>query len=151
MAGVELGLKVSWLICSAPCVRSSPKTATCGRCATGWSGIPRGATYEARLELGDRAAQALAAKRDQEADELVAALEHQAVGVRRNDPISELMVLNAAFLVERRGPRRSRPWCEDLDHAMQGAAEFHARRAPAAYNFVGLDSREQAQAREGEG
>ena len=99
---------------------------------------PAAATYEARLQLGERAGQALTAKRKQEADDLAGALEPHVVDIRRNDPVSELMVLNAAFLVDR-------PRIEPFEAAVQGLDRVHAGRLGFVlagplppYNFVRL-------------
>ena len=99
---------------------------------------PGAATYQARLQLGERAGEALTAKRKKEANELAGALEPHVVDIRRNDPISELMVLNAAFLVDR-------PRVEPFEAAVQSLDRVHAGRfgfvlaGPLPpYNFVGL-------------
>lgn len=100
---------------------------------------PAAVTYEARIGLGGRAAQLLEAKRAQEADELVSALEPQAVGVSRSDPISESMVLNAAFLVERKRADAFEAAVGDLDHASGGRLGFVLAGPLPPYSFVGLD------------
>ncbi len=145
---VELGLKVSWTdlqrVFREIVAADRDLRALRDRLAK----HPRAVTHEARLELGGRAAQALAAKREGEADELVAALEPQAVSVRRNDPISELMVLNAAFLVDRRRTEAFEAAVEDLDRANGGRLGFLLAGPLPPYNFVGLngavDERKQA-------
>lgn len=100
---------------------------------------PRAATHDARLELGGRAARALVAKVAGEADELVAALEPQAVSVCQKDPISELMVLNAAFLVDRRRTETFEATVQELDRANGGRLDFLLAGPLPPYNFVGLD------------
>ena len=99
---------------------------------------PAAATYEARLELGERAARILAAKREQEADELAGVLEPHAVDIRRNDPVSELMVLNAAFLVDRLRIECFEAAVQDLDRAHEGRLGFVLAGPLPPYNFVGL-------------
>lgn len=99
---------------------------------------PTAVTYEARIELGGRAAQLLEAKRAQEADELVSVLELQAVSVCRSDPVSEFMVLNAAFLVERTQIEAFEAAVRDLDRAGGGRLGFGLAGPLPPYNFVGL-------------
>ena len=136
---VELGLKVSWLdlqrvLCEVVAADRDLRTLR-DRLAR----HPTRATYEARLELGGLAAQMLAAKREQEADEIVAALEHQAVDVCRNDPISELMVLNAAFLVERQWTGAFEAAVEKLDRGCGGRLGFMLAGPLPPYSFVGIN------------
>ena len=135
---VELGLKVSWTdlqrVFQEVVAGDRDLRALRDRMAR----HPGSATYEARIDLGDRAAKVLAAKRTQEADELVAALEPQVAGVRRNDPISELMVLNAAFLVERGRTEAFDALVRELDGASGGRLGFMLAGPLPPYNFVGL-------------
>jgi Gas vesicle synthesis protein GvpL/GvpF len=135
---VELGLKVSWTdlqrVFREVVAADRDLRALRDRLARRRTG----ATYEARLDLGDRAAKALEAKRTDEAEELVAALEPRAVSVCRNDLISELMVLNAAFLVERRGTEAFEDTVRDLDHRNGGRLGFMLAGPLPPYNFVGL-------------
>lgn len=104
---------------------------------------PGAVTYAARLELGERAAAALAARRKLEADELVAALELQAVSVHRNDTISELMVLNAAFLVDRGRTETFEAAVRELDRANGGRLDFLLAGPLPPYNFVGLNGADE--------
>lgn len=137
---VELGLKVSWTdlerVFGEIVADDRDLRALRDRLAK----HPRAATLEARLELGGRAAAALAARREREADELVAALEPQAVSVRRNDPISdELMVLNAAFMVDRGRTETFEAAVQELDRANGGRLGFLLFGPVAPYNFVSLN------------
>jgi hypothetical protein len=135
---VELGLKVSWmdLQCVLREVVAGDRDLRALR-----DRLARHAkvTYEARLELGGRAAQLLTAKREQEADELVAALQQQAVDVCRSDPISELMVLNAAFLVERQSTEAFEAVVQGLDDADGGRLGVMLAGPLPPYSFVGIN------------
>ena len=135
---VELGLKVSWMdlqrVFREVVSHDRDLRALRDRLAR----RPAAVTYEARLELGERAAKMLEARRGQEADELVSVLEPQAAGVRRNDPISELMVLNAAFLVERGRTGAFEAAVQDLDRANSGRLGFVLAGPLPPYNFVSL-------------
>ena len=97
------------------------------------------ATYKARLDLGERAAKALEAKRKQEAADLADVLEPgTAIDIRRNDPASELMVLNAAFLVDRPRIEAFGAAVQDLDRVHAGRLSFVLAGPLPPYNFVGL-------------
>lgn len=100
---------------------------------------PATATYEARLDLGGRTAQLLESRRDQEADELSGALEPLAVRVNRSNSISESMVLNSAFLVERERAAAFETAVSDLDHVGAARYAFVLAGPLPPYNFVGLD------------
>jgi hypothetical protein len=135
---VELGLKVSWMdlqrVFREVVAGDRDLRALRDRLAK----HPTAVTYQARVDLGDRAAQVLEAKRGHEADALVSALESQAVSVCRNDPISELMVLNAAFLVERRRTEVFEAAVQELDRANGERLGFMLAGPLPPYNFVGL-------------
>lgn len=136
---VELGLKVTWTelqrVFREIVAADRDLRALRDRLAK----HPRAVTLEARLELGGRAAQALAAKVEREADELVAALEPQALSVCRNEPISELMVLNVAFLVDRRRIEAFEAAVQDLDRANGERVDFLLAGPLPPYTFVGLN------------
>ena len=60
-----------------------------------------GQSYQAKLELGRRVAEALRAKRDRDARAVLGVLAPAARDVKVGDPGAELVVLNASFLVPR--------------------------------------------------
>jgi len=137
---VELGLKVSWtdlqqafreVIAADQGLRALRDRLT---------RYPAGATYEARIDLGDRAARALNVQREQEADRIVEGLGRRAVSVCRNDVISELMVLNGAFLVERAGVGEFEEAVRELDRDAGGRLEFMLAGPLPAYNFVSVST-----------
>jgi Gas vesicle synthesis protein GvpL/GvpF len=135
---VELGLKASW----------SDLTSVLGEIVAADRDLralrdrlarrPAAATYEARLELGERAAKMLEVKREREADELAGMLGPHAADVRRSDPVSELMVLNAAFLVDRAALKSFEAAVRDLDRGQGGRLGFVLAGPLPPYNFVDL-------------
>lgn len=95
-------------------------------------------SYEDRLSLGNRAATALDARRALECAQLVAALEREAVSARQSKPISELMVLNGAFLVERQRTEAFEAAVQDLDGRGGGRLSFMLAGPLPPYSFVTL-------------
>jgi hypothetical protein len=62
---------------------------------------PEGETYDERVELGRLLNEAIERKRQAEADRIVARLREKAVDIDVHNLLSESMVLNAGFLVDR--------------------------------------------------
>jgi Gas vesicle synthesis protein GvpL/GvpF len=135
---VELGLKASWTDLQVVFAEAVAGDRDLRALRDRLTRRPAAATYEARLDLGERAAKALAAKRKQEADELAGVLRPHAIDIRRNDPISELMVLNAAFLVDRLRIEPFEAAVQELDRVHAGRLGFVLAGPLPPYNFVGL-------------
>ena len=135
---VELGLKASWTDLRSVFAEVVAGDRDLRALRDRLSRHPAAATYEARLQLGERAAKVLAAKRKQEADDLAGTLEPHVIDIRRNDPISELMVLNAAFLVDRPRIEPFEAAVQDLDRVHAGRLGFMLAGPLPPYNFVGL-------------
>jgi hypothetical protein len=135
---IELGLKVSWRDLQAAfgeVVAEDPGL----RALRDRLAARRGAASRTTLvELGDRAAQALAAKRSREADRIVAALTPFTVSARCNEPMSDLMILNGAFLMERRDREAFEDAVDALDRAGQERLACLVAGPLPPYNFVAL-------------
>jgi Gas vesicle synthesis protein GvpL/GvpF len=144
---IELGLKVSWTDMQRVFREVVADDAHLRTMRDRVAGRRGPAAYQARVDLGDQAGQALAAKRTREADKLVTALVPHAVSVRRNDPMSDLMVLNAAFLVDRAGIAAFQEAVDALDVANQGRLGFLLAGPLPAFNFVALHITSKADAR----
>lgn len=137
---VELGLKASWTDLQSVFAEAVAADRDLRALRDRLARNPAAATYEARIELGERAAKVLAAKREQEADALVGALKSHSADIRRNDPASELMVLNAAFLVDRPRVESFEAAVQDLDRGQAGRLGFVLAGPLPPYNFVGLEA-----------
>jgi hypothetical protein len=135
---VELGLKASWTDLQLVFAEAVAGDRDLRALRDRLTRHPAAATYQARLDLGERAAKVLKAKRKQEADDLAGALEPHAIDIRRNDPLSELMVLNAAFLVDRPRIESFGAAVQDLDRIHAGRLGFMLAGPLPPYNFVGL-------------
>jgi Gas vesicle synthesis protein GvpL/GvpF len=135
---VELGLKASWtdlqFVFNEAVADDRDLRALRDRLAR----HPAAVTHDARLQLGERAARTLTAKRKQEADDLVGVLKPYVIDISRNDPISELMVLNAAFLVDRPRIESFEAAVQDLDRVHAGRLAFLLVGPLPPYNFVSL-------------
>ena len=135
---VELGLKASWTDLQLVFTEAVAADRDLRALRDRLTRHPAAATYEARLDLGERAAKALKAKCKQEADDLAGALEPHVIDIRRNDPVSELMVLNAAFLVDRPRIESFGAAVQELDRVHAGRLGFVLAGPLPPYNFVGL-------------
>ncbi len=95
-------------------------------------------TYEEKLELGMLFAQKVDEERKQHADRIMKALEHCIVDVRINKPTDEKMILNGAFLIERRVEKEYEEGVYRVAKLFDGhfALDYNGPWAP--YNFVEL-------------
>lgn len=135
---IELNLKVSWA--DLQCAFREVVAEDSGlRALRDRLAARRGtARRDTQIELGDRAALALAAKRTREADQLVTDLAPVTVSARQNAPMSDLMILNAAFLVERQRIGAFEEAVAALDDAAQERLSFRLAGPLPPYNFVAL-------------
>jgi hypothetical protein len=135
---VELGLKVLWKemqpIFAEIVAEQEPIRALRQWIAT----RPEPHTRQQRIEVGRMVAEALAAKRYGEGEEILEALTPLSVESRAGQLLGEKMILNAAFLVERRREA-------DFDQGVSRLAEERSQRlffkyvGPAPpFNFVDL-------------
>jgi len=135
---VELGLKATWTDLQVAFNEAVADDRDLRALRDRLARHPAAVTHEARLQLGERAAKTLAAKRKQEADDLARVLKPHVIDIRRNEPISELMVLNAAFLVDRLRIESFEAAVQDLDRVHAGRLGFKLAGPLPPYNFVSL-------------
>jgi Gas vesicle synthesis protein GvpL/GvpF len=134
---VELGLRVLWhrerlfseIVAENNEVRAL-RDSTAG-------GSPD-ATYYDRIRLGELTAAAINLKRDQEADSLLEALHPLAVETRLNSNITDMMILNAAFLVDRTRVEAFDDAVRAIDEAQAGRLIFRYVGPLPPYNFVNI-------------
>ncbi len=134
---VELGLRASWregviyeeILAAEPALRAlRDKLAT----------RPMQETYQSRIELGRRVEIALGARREAEAKALHARLAPLAVRVAELRDVDDAMLLNRAFLVQRREEQRFDAAVAALE-AEQGARLILRYVGPVPpFNFVSL-------------
>lgn len=95
-------------------------------------------TYEERTQLGELIASALEQKRDQDAETILSSLQPLAVDVRVNPPVTELMVLNASFLVDKAQIPAFEAQVEALRQAQAGRLTFQYAGPLPPYSFVSI-------------
>jgi len=89
---------------------------------------PPDTAYYERIQLGELTEAAIAAKRDRDGEAILDALSPLAVDLRLNRLLTETMILNASFLVERE-------WIERFDAAVQHLGQVYAERL--LFQYVG--------------
>jgi hypothetical protein len=140
---VELGLRVHWNqdVAFAEVVAEDEEIRILRDSVT--HGHPD-ATYYDRIELGKRAEEALADKRAQEADAIMDLLEPLAVEARVNKELTEMMVLNAAFLVDRENEAEFDERVRSIGEAEAGRLHLQYVGPVPPYNFVNIRVRWEA-------
>jgi signal transduction histidine kinase len=98
---------------------------------------PEATQYE-RIQLGERVAAAIQRKSEAEAAALLDALESLAVETRVNDNLGDMMLLNAAFLVDKSQEQAFDATVQALGAAQAGRQIFQYVGPLPPYNFVDL-------------
>lgn len=132
---VEVSLKVLWgqerlypeLLAEHEDIRAMVQIVTAGE-----------ASYDDRIELGQVADEVITRKREQEAQSLLDTLRPLAVEVKMNPILSEMMVLNAAFLVEAARIKDFDAQVSKLEESQAGRAIFRYAGPVPPYDFVDL-------------
>jgi hypothetical protein len=134
---IELGLKVLWnqeriyadIVARHADIRGL-RDQLAGR-------LPNETHYE-RVRLGEMVEAALTERRVADADAIMARLEPMAVKTRRNDIYGEMMLLNAAFLVEKAREPEFDAAIQALDGEMNNLMNFKYVGPLPPFNFVDL-------------
>lgn len=95
-------------------------------------------TYDQRTQLGELIAAGMEHKRDQDAAMLMNALQPLAIDTRINNIMTDLMVLNASFLVDKQQIPAFEAQIEALRQAQTGRLIFQYTGALPPYNFVSI-------------
>lgn len=101
------------------------------------------ATREERIRLGEIINNAVAAKREEDTQQLLSALEDHAVASVVRDPTDELEAVNVAFLVEEDKADELDQDIDDLGADWEGRVELRVLGPIAAYDFVGAAQEDQ--------
>jgi len=96
-------------------------------------------TYDQRTQLGEFIAAAMERQREVDAAQILNALQPLAVDTRVNSLMSDVMVLNASFLVERSKVSEFEARVEELRQAQDGREVLQYAGPLPPYNFVNLN------------
>jgi uncharacterized protein YebE (UPF0316 family) len=102
------------------------------------------ATREERIRLGEIISNAVAAKREEDTQRLLSALEDHAVTSVVRDPTDELEAVNVAFLVDEDKADDLDQEVEDLGADWEGRVELRVLGPMAPYDFVGSSREDQS-------
>ena len=91
-----------------------------------------------QIDLGQLISEVIGTKSDQEAQTIVDELEPLAVEVNLNRPLTDMMALNAAFLVEKTRQEEFNKRENDLAAAVEGRLIFRYAGPVPPYHFVDL-------------
>jgi len=136
---VELGVKAFWR--DAPAIFSEIMEGDpyLRRMRDSLAGKPPEATHFDRIRLGEMIKEALEKKRGKEAAKMIAVLSDLAVDTRENDTLSDKMVMNAAFLVDKKKEHEFDRAISQLDEQLGHRLLFkYVGHDTPPYNFVNL-------------
>jgi Gas vesicle synthesis protein GvpL/GvpF len=106
-----------------------------------FAGQPPEATQYERVQLGERVVAAIQGKSEAEAAALLDALAPLAVETRVNDNLGDMMLLNAAFLVDRSQEQAFDARVQALSETQAGRQIFQYVGPLPPYNFVDIELR----------
>jgi hypothetical protein len=134
---VELGLKALW---SQERIYADivARDADIRRLRDQLAGRPPNEGHYERVRLGEMVEAVLTERRLADADAIMARLEPVAVGTRRNDIYGDMMILNAAFLVEKARETEFDAAIQALDAEMNNLMTFKYVGPLPPFNFVDL-------------
>ena len=95
-------------------------------------------TYDLRIQLGELADAAIQRQRELDADAILDALSPLAVDTRTNDIITDLMIVNASFLVDRNQVQAFTDKVNALQQASDGRLTIQLAGPLPPYNFVSV-------------
>jgi len=102
------------------------------------------ATREERMKLGEIISNAIAAKREEDTEQLVSRLADHSVASVVREPTHELEAVHVAFLVDEEEEDDFVEVAEDLEADWEGRVELRLLGPMAPYDFVGTSQEDQA-------
>ncbi|HEX5570338.1 MAG TPA: GvpL/GvpF family gas vesicle protein [Ktedonobacterales bacterium] len=134
---VEMGVKVLWEQSAlfAQIAANDPHIQELGGQIAGTTAEE---TYDTRVELGELTDQAIQAQRAQDAQAILDTLSPLAVDTRTNNIISDMMIVNAAFLVEKGQQQAFTQKVNQLEQANTGKLIIQQAGPLPPYNFVSV-------------
>jgi hypothetical protein len=107
--------------------------------------LPPDQTYDQRTQLGELIAAAMERQREVDVQQILNTLQPLAVDTRVNPIMSDVMVLNASFLVEKSKVPQFEAQVEALRQAQNGREVFQYAGPLPPYNFVSLNLGQELQ------
>jgi hypothetical protein len=101
-------------------------------------GQPADAAHEERIHLGELTDAAINRKREQQAERIVETLKPLVVDIRLNNIFSDMMILNAAFLVDKAQEPALGAKVEALGESQGGRQTYNYIGPLPPYNFVNI-------------
>jgi len=95
-------------------------------------------TYDVRLQLGELADMAIQRQRELDAAAILDALSSLAVDVRSNNIMSDMMIVNASFLVDKNRVQSFSGKVSELQRAQSGRMTLQYAGPLPPYNFVSI-------------
>lgn len=135
---VELGVKALWRDIGRIFDEITEESGEVRRRRAEIAGKPPLQTYGQRIALGQMVQAALAAKKEHESEEILGRLRPAAIDYRLNRTVGDRMLLNAAFLVDRRREEEFDRLVEELDLRYRERITFRYVGPVPPYNFVSL-------------
>ena len=134
---VEVGVKVLWVQerIYADVVERSPDIR---ELRDRLAGLPASEGYYDRVRLGEMVEAELTDRRQEDAEVVMEALSPLAIDTRRNDVYGEMMILNAAFLIDRDRTTEFEAAVEAVDKKMGGLVTIKYVGPLPPFNFVDL-------------
>ena len=134
---IELGLKAFWHE-GAALAETVRDTETVRRMRAALVGRAAEETYYERIRLGEEIAKALALKRTRDEEAILSRIKPLVHKTRTNKIVGERMVVNAAFLVDRRNGRGVDDAVRKLDQEFSDRFMFKYVGPVPPYNFVNI-------------
>lgn len=135
---VELGVKALWRKMEIIFREIVDEDEEIKRLKAEVAGKPSRHAHAQRIAIGEMVQAALQAKKEQEAEELLAGLKRASVEYRLNGTVEDKMLFNAAFLVDRSREREFDELVERLDLHYRERIKFAYVGPVAPYNFVNI-------------
>lgn len=135
---IEFGLKAFWPEEAAVFAEILVEHPSIRRLRDRLMGKRLEATYYDRIELGKQIEEAMQKKRAQDQERLLAALRPVLDDLKLHETLTDMMVLNAALLVEKRHEAALDEAIQDLDQTFDGQMRFKYVGPVPPYNFVSL-------------
>jgi hypothetical protein len=134
---IELGVKAFWYeeVIFREIVESNPSIR---HMRDGLMGRSAEETYYERIQLGEMIEAAMSKKREEDAEKILDCLRPLVHKSRANKVLTDKMVLNAAFLVNREGEAEFDQVMQHLDNEMGKRLMFKYVGPVPPYNFVNL-------------